>query len=391
MRIALVHDYLVQDGGAERVLRAFQETWPDAPTFTLLYASEKMDPLFMSRDIRTSFLQRLPFATRAYKWLMPLMPAATESYDLSGYGVVLSTTSAFAKGVLTRPETLHVCYCHTPTRYLWSDAHDYLQSAGIPGLLHAPARSMLSSIRTWDRLAADRVDRFIANSDTVRARIAKYYRRESDIINPPVDVSAFRLGRGEGGYYLAGGRLVGYKRFDIIVQAFNRLGLPLKVFGDGPEAAKLRRMAGRNITFLGRVSEQEKAALYAGAIAYLNPQEEDFGITAIEAMASGRPVIAYRRGGAIETVVEGVTGTFIDRQDWESLYDAVLRFDHSDYHPETIREHARHFDGETFKSRIRHYVEDAFARHRAGTPHRVAERLPFARHESHRDRHPTAA
>lgn len=391
MRIALVHDYLVQDGGAERVLRAFQETWPEAPTYALLFDPKRMSPHFRLKDVRTSFLQRVPFATRAYKWLMPAMPVATESYDLSNYDVVLSSTSAFAKGVLTRPDTLHVCYCHTPTRYLWSDTHDYLRDAGVPWILRGAAQSALSAIRTWDRLAADRVDRFIANSETVRRRIAKYYRRESDVINPPVDVSAFRLGRGEGGYWLAGGRLVGYKRFDLIVQAFNRLGLPLKIFGVGPELRKLRRLANKNIEFLGRVREDEKADLYAGAIAYLHPQEEDFGITAIEAMASGRPVIAYRRGGAVETVVEGVTGKFIDEQNWEALADAVIRFDHSDYHPETIREHARHFDGESFKSRIRRYVEDAYARHRSLEPQRQPERLPFAQHETHRDRHPTPA
>lgn len=384
MKIALVHDYLAQDGGAERVLRAFQEIWPDAPVFTLIYAPEKMNPWLKTKDIHTSFLQRIPGATHAYKWLLPLMPAATESYDLSGYDVVLSSASAFAKGVITRPETLHVCYCHTPTRYLWSDAHDYLRGAGVPRLLRAPLRAMLSRLRVWDRLAADRVDRYIANSETVRGRITKYYRHESEVINPPVSVNSFKTGSGDGGYYLAGGRLVAYKRFDLIVQAFNRLGERLKIFGEGPELARLKRMARSNVEFLGRVDELTKTALYAGAIAYLHPQEEDFGITAIEAMASGRPVIAYRRGGAVETVVDGVTGMFFDRQDWESLYDAVLRFDSTDFHPETIRDHARNFDGETFKSRIRHYVEDALAQHRSGQPQRTPERLPFTRHETNR-------
>lgn len=361
MKIALVHDYLVQDGGAERVLHAFQEIWPEAPTFALLHDPKAMGSSFRGKDIRTSFLQRVPFALKRYKWFMPLMPAATEHHNLTGYDVVLSSTSAFAKGILTRPDTLHLCYCHTPTRYLWSDTHSYVNEQGLPFLVRKLMPLLLSQIRVWDRQAADRVDRFIANSETVSRRIRKYYQRESDVIHPPVETSRFSAATTPGRYYLAGGRLVAYKRFDVVVRAFNKLGIPLKIFGEGPESAGLRAAAGPNIEFVGRVSERAKAELYAGAIAYLHPQEEDFGITAVEAMASGRPVIAYRRGGATETMVEGVTGAFIEDQSWEELANQIIRFEPKAYDARAIREHALAFDTEIFKDRIRAYVESAYA------------------------------
>lgn len=359
MRIALVHDYLVQDGGAERVLQAFQEIWPKAPTFALLHDPARMSG-FKGKDIRTSFLQQVPFALRRYKWFMPLMPMATERHNVNDFDVVLSSTSAFAKGVITRPETLHVCYCHTPTRYLWSDTHSYINEIGLPRSVRRLVPLMLTDIRVWDRLAADRVDRFIANSATVERRIRKYYQRASDVIHPPVDTSRYSPSKGPGTYYLAGGRLVAYKRFDVVVRAFNKLGIKLKVFGEGPEMAKLRAMARPNIEFMGRVGEREKAELYAGAIAYLHPQEEDFGITAVEAMASGKPVIAYRKGGALETVIEGKTGVFIDEQSWEELANQIIRFEPERFDARAIREHALSYDTDVFKERIRRYVEDAW-------------------------------
>lgn len=359
MKIALVHDYLVQDGGAERVLQAFQDIWPDAPTFALLYDRERL-PAFRGKDIRTSFLQRVPFALRRYKWLMPFMPMATEGYNLGDYDVVLTSTSAFAKGVITRPDTLHVCYCHTPTRYLWSDTHSYVNEIGLPRSVRRFVPFMLSDIRIWDRLAADRVDRFVANSETVRKRIKKYYLRDSDVIPPPVDTGRFGISRTIGDHYVAGGRLVAYKRFDIVVRAFNKLGVPLIIFGEGPELGRLKAAAKKNITFVGRVGEKEKAELYSTAIAYLHPQEEDFGITAVEAMASGRPVIAYRKGGAVETVVEGVTGEFLEEQTWEELANQIIRFAPERYDPLTIRRHALRYDSASFKRTMQEHVEAAW-------------------------------
>lgn len=368
MKIALVHDYLIQDGGAERVLQVFKDIWPDAPIFTLLYDRDRMGDRFHGCDVRTSFLQRMPFARTRYKWMMPLMPAATESYDLSGYDVVLSSTSAFAKGVITRPDTLHICYCHTPTRYLWSDTHAYIEDLGLAAPIRRVMPYVLSRIRVWDRMAADRVDRFIANSATVRDRIRKYYGLDSDVLHPPVDTHRFGVSAAVGAHFVAGGRLVAYKRFDLVVRAFTRLKLPLVIFGEGPEEDALRRMAGPNVRFVGRISELEKAKLYATAQAYVHPQEEDFGITAIEAMASGTPVIAYRKGGALETVVEGTTGVFFDTQTWEDLATAIIMFDRDAFDPAAIRAHAVRFDTARFKNAMRAYVERAWAQHRGLVP-----------------------
>ncbi len=360
MKVALVHDHLIQDGGAEYVLRVLEEMWPDAPTFTLLHDKSRAHPAFFSRDIRTSFLQKMPLALRFYQWYLPLMPYATEHHNLSDYDVVVSSSSAFAKGVITKPETLHISYCHTPTRYLWSDTHSYVAELKAPGFVKALVPFMLNPLRTWDRLSADRVDRFIANSQNVADRIRKYYRREADIIPPPVDTRAFSIAPQLGNYYLAGGRLVSYKRFDLIVTAFSRLGIPLKIFGTGPMMEQLRAMAKPNIEFLGWVDDRTRAELYQKCIAFLHPHTEDFGITAIEAMASGRPVIAYPRGGALETVTPGVTGTFIDEQRWEALADTVIRFKPETFDSMRIRSHASSFDTEHFKERMHRYTNEAW-------------------------------
>jgi glycosyltransferase involved in cell wall biosynthesis len=367
MKIALVHDHLVQDGGAEKVLLALQDVFPNAPTYTLLYDPKRVSAEFAKKDIRTSFLQRMPFGLKKYQWLLPLMPAATESYDLSDFDVVVSSSSAFAKGIITRPGAIHICYCHTPTRYLWSDTHSYVQDLRAPRLLKLGLPILLNKLRIWDRLSAERVDHFIANSRTVAERISKYYGRDSEVISPPVETSKFSFSDAPGTYFLAGGRLVSYKRFDLVIQAFNRLGLPLKIFGDGPLASQYRQEARPNIQFTGKVSDEEKAALYRGAIAFIHPQEEDFGITALESMASGRPVIAYRKGGALETVVEGVTGVFFEDQEWEELATTVIRFDAAAFDPRKIRAHAEAFDVGVFKRRIANLVSKAWKAKRALT------------------------
>lgn len=357
MKIALVHDHLSQDGGAERVLRTMQEIWPLAPTFSLFYDKKKAHPDFKNKDIRTSFLQHLPLGIKKYKWFLPLMPAATEAHALDDFEIVISSSSAFAKGVLTSPATLHLCYCHTPTRFLWSDSRSYVEELPYNYLIKIFLPIFLTRLRIWDRLTAERVDHFIANSQTVAGRIKKYYGRETDaIIYPPVDTANFFLAKPDN-YYLAGGRLVSYKRFDIIVKVFNRLKWPLKIFGRGPEEKKLRRNARKNIEFLGGVSDQEKAELYSRAIAYLHPQVEDFGITAVEAMASGRPVIALGRGGAAETVIDNLTGKIFYEQNWQDLLDTLLKFKPENFSPERIRTYALQFDKEIFKKRLREHAE----------------------------------
>lgn len=357
MKIALVHDYLSQDGGAEAVLRAISKMWPEAPIFVLFYDPERAHPYFRDKDIRVSSLQRYPFVKHFYKWYLPAMPYATEQLDLRGFDLVISSTSAFAKGVITHPGTIHVSYCHTPTRYLWSEKHAYIAEMKYPRALKNLAPVVLHHLRSWDYLAANRPDHFIANSRLVKERIRKYYSRDAEIIYPPVEVNNFSIQSNPENYYLAGGRLVPYKKFDLIVRAFNRLGIPLKIFGEGPIFRALKSMAKPNIEFLGRVSDEVKAELYARAIAYLHPQEEDFGITALEAQAAGTPVIAWGQGGAEETVVAGVTGQFIDEQSWEEIAGTIIRFDRSKFDPLLIREHARKFDVSVFRNNMRQFIE----------------------------------
>ena len=363
MKVALVHDHLTQSGGAERVLEALQALWPDAPTFTLLYNEKATEGVFSHRDIRPSFLQKMPLSLQKPRWYLPLMPTATESYPLKEFDVVISSSSAFSKGIVTGSDSIHLCYCHTPTRYLWSDTHSYVRDLKASKLVKAALPPLLSGLRTWDRLAADRVDHFIANSETVARRIQKYYQKESSVIYPPVDIHEFSISNRPKTSFLIGGRLVSYKRYDLVIEAFNKLGLPLKVFGSGPMEAELQKMAKSNITFLGRVSNEERARLFQEAIAFLHPQEEDFGITPVESMAAGRPVIAYRKGGATETVLDDETGIFFDVQTWADVADAVIHTQSMQFDPAKIREHAMQFSREVFHKEIKELVESSWKKH----------------------------
>jgi len=357
MRVALIHDYLSQDGGAERVLKALHEMWPEAPVFVLFHDKEKI-PYINPDKIQESALTKFPYAKTAYQWYLPWMPLLTEHHDLRDFDVVISSSSVFAKGVITPPNTLHICYCHTPPRFLWADTHQYLADLKYNFLIKSLLPGAIHRMRLWDKMSADRVDHFIANSKTVAQRINKYYRRNSDVIYPPIESSQFNINKNIGEYYLAGGRLVPYKRLDIVVKTFNRLRWPLKIFGTGPEEKSLRRIARNNIEFLGHVNEDEKAELFARARAYIHPQIEDCGMTAIESMASGRPVVAYCEGGATETVLPNETGLFFHKQNWESLFDTLLRFDPFIWDAEKIRTHALQFDVENFKQKITSYVND---------------------------------
>lgn len=356
MKLALVHDFLVQDGGAEKVLAVLQDVWPDAPTYTLFFDPQKL-PLFANRDIRTSFLQQMPLILKKYQWYITLMPTATEQYNLSDFDVVVSSTSAFAKGIITRPDATHICYCHTPTRYLWSDTHSYLEELRVPKFIKSMLPPVLSRLRLWDAQAAHRVDHFIANSNTVKTRIQKYYHRDAHVIFPPVNTHRFHLSPRPKNYFLTGGRLVAYKRFDLIIDACNKTGIPLKVFGSGPVEQHLKREGKSNIEFLGKVSDERLQNLYADAIAFIQTQEEDFGITTIESMASGRPVIAYRKGGAIETIMEGVTGEFLESQTWEELADRLIRFNEAGYDPKHIKAYAQRFSRERFKQNMENFIK----------------------------------
>ncbi len=360
-RIALVHDYLVQDGGAERVLLAFHELFPRAPIFTLFHDPERTHVGFKHADIRPSKLNKLPFARRHYQWYLPLMPEAVESIDLSGYDLVLSSSSNFAKGVIATPESLHVCYLHTPTRFLWQERLGYVNDIPQPRLIKRLLPAYLHHLRQWDQLAAMRPDLLLTNSRTSQMRIRRFYSRESEVMAPPVDVDRIPLSTKPGTYWLTGGRLVAYKRFDLVVRAFAKLNLPLKIFGVGPEMDKLRRMAGSKTEFLGHITDEAKIQLFREAIAFLHPQIEDFGITAVEAMAAGRPIIAFGQGGAAETVMDGVTGTFFEMQTWEDIGNAAIRFDPSRYDPRKIRAHAETFGKAAFQKRLKERLGTAWA------------------------------
>lgn len=365
MKVALIHDHLAQDGGAEKVLKVLTDMFPAAPIYTLLYEDANIDKHFSGRHIETSVIQKLPGGVKHYQWYLSFMPLAVEFFDLSGFDLVISDSSSFAKGVITKPDCLHIDYCHTPTRYLWSDTHSYINELKYGRWLKKIISLVLNRIRLWDRAAADRVDLFIANSETVRRRIAKYYRRESVVIYPPVETENFSVcdlkdQAPADQYFLAGCRLAPYKRIDIVIEAFKSLGADykLKIFGDGVDLGRLQKIAAAcpNIEFSGRVTEEEKARLYRSAQAYINPQEEDFGITAVESMASGRPVIAYRRGGATETVIEGKTGVFFDEQTPEAIAAAIRNFRSEDFDPTAIRRHAEQFSVENFKKRLSEFI-----------------------------------
>lgn len=373
MSIALVHDHLAQLGGAEKTVRALCDMYPQAPLYTLLYHPRHRRALFNDTRVIPSFLQKLPGGVGRYQWYLPLMGSAIESLPVHDYDIVISSASSFAKGVITAPHAAHICYCHTPTRYLWHYNSMYTQELNVP----RPAKDLLniyiSRLRQWDFSAAQRVDYFIANSRTVQKRIHKYYQRESIVIHPPVDTHRAAISSRIDSYFLAGGRLTPYKRFDIAINAFNKLGLPLYIFGTGPDMARLKKMAGPTITFLGAISDTEKLRLMAQARAFIHPQEEDFGITKVEAMASGRPVIAYRGGGAEETVIDGVTGALFDEQSWEALAEAVIRYIHGSYPafvPARIKSHAEQFSVRRFKAEFSQAVQE-LASHKQATLHTV--------------------
>lgn len=365
MKVALVHDFLNQIGGAEKVLQCFHNLYPKAPVFTITYDREETGDVFDDMDVRVSFIQKLPGGVKRYKWYLTLMSAAIEQFDLSDYDVVLSDCSAYSKGVVVQPDTLHICYCHSPTRYLWNDTHSYTEELRQPGVIKRLLPLFLNKIRTWDRLAAERVDKFIANSKTVAQRIKKYYNKESVVIYPPVETEKFYISKNIGNYFLIVSRLRPYKRVDLAIEAFNALEFPLKIIGAGEEYKKLKKLAKKNIEFLGPLRDSEKAKYLSSCLAFIYPQEEDFGITAVEAMASGRPVIAYRKGGACETVKEKVSGVFFEDQTPWSLVDAVREFKPEIYDPEKIRQEALRFDVSVFKARIKDFVEKTYREHRA--------------------------
>jgi len=368
LRVAIIHYWFVGRAGGERVVEALAELFPHADLFALVADRAKLAPVLQDRRLRTSFLQRIPGATRFHRHLLFLQPLALEQFDLSGYDLVISSESGPAKGVITSPKTCHICYCHSPMRYVWDMYPQYRRS--MNPLVAAVFALAAHYVRLWDYASAQRVDYFVANSQFVASRIRKFYGRESTVIYPPVQAVGASVRGPAGDYYLTVGRLVDYKRFDLAVAACTELGRELRVIGSGPEYKALARMAGPTVKLLGSVSDVELRENLAGCRALLFPGEEDFGIAPVEAQSFGRPAIVYASGGVLETVrgvfkgqsgVDAPTGVFFSQQTKESLAEAILSFEmrRGEFLPESIRAHSLQFDSEIFKRRFTSFVSFA--------------------------------
>ncbi|MDQ3740082.1 MAG: glycosyltransferase [Actinomycetota bacterium] len=371
-RIALVHDFLLDVRGAERVFAALCDLYPQADVYTAVYDERGTEGWFAHRDVNTSFLQRLRPTAKTFRGLLPLYPYAMEALDLSSYDLVISSSSAWAHGVLVDAEAVHVSYCHNPFRYAWN-ARDSTLAKRDP-LTRAALAVILQRWRQWDWIAAQRVDRYVANSETTRRRINRYFSRDATVLHPPVDTSRFALSDDVGEAYVVLSELMPHKRIDVAIRAFNRLGLPLVVVGNGPDARRLQRIAGPTIRFTGFLGDEQVAGLLARARALVVPATEEFGIAAVEAHAAGRPVIALREGGARETVIEGVNGTFFDQASVDALADAVDRFDPLAIDPQACVRSAERFDVAKFRHGMRAIVDEALADDRP--PRELRRRRP---------------
>ena len=355
MKVALVHDYLNQMGGAERVLLALHDLYPDAPVYTSFYDPQRVDQSFRRMKIRTSWMQQLPLVSKYHQPFLPLYPLAFERLDLRQYDLILSSSSAFAKGVNVRADALHICYCHTPMRWAWSQ--DYLKSERLGPFAHL-LPGLIRRLRQWDWATAQRVDSFIANSPAVAQRISDCYHREAAIIPPPVDTSRYSISEVQEPFFLIVARLVPYKRLDIAIEACNRLRLPLKIIGTGRDRPRLERLAGPTVEVLGWLPDEQVRLALSRCQAFISTGEEDFGLAMLEAQASGRPVIAYGAGGALSSIIEWTTGLFFDEQTPESLMDVLLSFQADQFDPRVIRRHAEAFDTARFRQGMIQHISD---------------------------------
>lgn len=379
-KVALVHDWLTGMRGGERCLEVFCELFPEADLFTLLYCQGTVSEAIEGRKIHTSFVQHLPLAKRFYRYYLPLFPLAVERFHFRGYDLILSSSHCVAKGVIPSPGALHISYTYTPMRYAWDLYDDYF--GGRVGTLRSfILQRLMAHLRRWDLEASRRVDHFVAISHHVAGRIRRHYGREAVVIHPPVDVHRFRPAEEDGDYYLVVSAFVPYKRIDLAIQAFNRLKLPLKIVGWGPEEKRWKKLAGPTVEFLGKRSDEELSGLYARCRALIFPGEEDFGIAPLEAQASGRPVIAYGKGGVLETVIplnrspfpvprsnmehgtlnlEHPTGVFFYEQTVDALIEAIKLFEENAHRFEKkrLRDHALRFDRATFKQKLQSFIEE---------------------------------
>lgn len=365
MKVAIVHDYLNQAGGAERVVGVLHRMFPDAPIYTTLFAPDVVGAPLDCADVRVSWMRWLPSWRRHFRSYLPLYPLAVRSFDLEGYDVVITSSSAWAKGVRVPERALHFCYCYTPMRWAWGfDAYVGRSALGLPARI--AARLLVPALRAWDVATARRVDRFVAISSEVARRIRTSYGRGCDVVFPPVDVERFRHDRGAGESFLVVSRLNAYKRIDLAVDACTMHGLPLVVVGDGPDRAMLERRAGPTVRFTGRLPDAEVTELFETCRAFILPGEEDFGLTPLEANAAGRPVVAFGRGGTLDTVRDDETGVLFHDATPEALGRALLRVRDRTWDQAVLRAHAESFAESVFAARFRSSLEAALERHHAG-------------------------
>lgn len=361
MKVALVHDFLLKLGGAERVLGVLSEMYPEAPIYTLLYDEEVCGKVFPSDRVHTSKLQNFPgFLRRRHRLLTSMFPRAIEELDLSGYDLVISSSAAYSHGLIVPVDTKHICYCHSPMRYAWDHAPKYLEENRISGWRKILYALLMKNLREWDQVAAQRPDKYLANSQTVALRLKKYYKVDASVVFPPVDVHKFKVTEENSDYFLIVSTLTPYKRIDLAVQLFNKIGRRLVVIGDGPHREYLEAIAADNIDFLGFKEDEEVREYMQNCRALLFPGEDDFGIVPVEAMACGKPVLAYGKGGALETIVPGQTGEFFYEPTVESMEDALARlmYNEKKYKPLSIRRHANLFGREEFEKKVKKEIAE---------------------------------
>lgn len=361
MKVAIIHDWIVSYGGGEKVVLNLHEMFPEAPIYTSVYNKKKMEKYFKGANIKTSFIQKMPFGIQLYKYYLPLMPIAFEQFDLSGYDLVISSSSCCAKGVNVNSNTLHICYCHTPMRYAWDMYNKYNKGNLLKRIIIA---KQMNKLRQWDYISSNRVDYFIANSNYVKNRIKKHYRRESIVINPPIDDYFYKKSNQsesfEKSYYLLVSRMVPYKKIDIVVKAFNELNLPLWIIGNGSEKKKIKKLSKENIKFIENVDNTKLKEIYDNSKAFVFMAEEEFGMVMAEAQACGKPVIAYYKGGASEIVKDNETGLLVKEQTVEALKNQILNMEKNYYKFDAnkIRENAERFNEINFKNKINEIIKE---------------------------------
>lgn len=362
MRVALIHDYLNQYGGAERVLEKLMQIFPDAPIYTLLYDPRALPDSLSSRlekrEVVTSSINKAPGAAKKHKFYLWALPYAAEQWDFSNFDLLVSDSHSFAKGIVSPPKSVHISYCHTPLRYVWDLTNEYQEDYPYPGLIKKILPLGTHYLRIWDRLAAQRPDRLLTNSTFVKKRIKKYYDREAKVVHPPVEREGLEVNKAPtDDFYLLVSRLIPYKKVDLAIRAFNELGKSLKIIGAGPKAKKLKELAQPQIEFLGEIHGEELKKYYSKAKGFILPQKEDFGIAPIEAMASGTPVLGFKAGGALDYIEEEKNGLFFEKQTPKSLIKAFKKFEKTKFDAAKIRKTSARFDQKHFRSKIKSTVE----------------------------------